>query len=43
LGGKIPPIAIRAFVLDIENKIIMASNYGNGLWKMKIPRRMLRY
>jgi photosystem II stability/assembly factor-like uncharacterized protein len=43
LEGKIPPIAIRDFVIDIENRKIIVSTYGNGLWQMKMPRRMLRY
>ncbi|MGK0368723.1 MAG: photosystem II stability/assembly factor-like uncharacterized protein [Bacteroidia bacterium] len=43
LEGKIPPIAIRDFMIDIENRKIIASTYGNGLWQMKMPRRMLRY
>ena len=39
LEGKISQIAICYFRIDIEN----LKTYGNGLWQMKIPRRMLRY
>ncbi|PCJ67245.1 MAG: hypothetical protein COA58_02705 [Bacteroidetes bacterium] len=43
LGGKIPPIVIRDFELDLDERTIYAGTYGNGLWKMKIPRKMLKY
>jgi photosystem II stability/assembly factor-like uncharacterized protein len=43
LKGKIPPIAIRDFEVNEEDRFIYAGTYGNGLWRMKIPRKMLRY
>ena len=41
LAGKIPPIAVRDFEIDWEGRWLYAATYGNGLWKMKIPRRYL--
>jgi photosystem II stability/assembly factor-like uncharacterized protein len=43
LTGKIAPIVVRDFEIDIGERTIYAGTYGNGLWKMKIPRKMLRY
>lgn len=43
LEGKIPPIAVRDFELDLVKRRLIAGTYGNGLWQMKIPRRMLKY
>lgn len=42
LKGKIPPVAIRDFEIDYSNDILYAATYGNGLWRMKIPRRYLK-
>lgn len=41
LNGKIPPIAVRDFEIDLANRWLYAATYGNGLWKMKIPLRYL--
>lgn len=43
LKGKIPYIAIRDFEVDEENRLIYAGTYGNGLWQMKIPKKMMMY
>jgi photosystem II stability/assembly factor-like uncharacterized protein len=42
LGGKIPPIAIRDFEIDLKKRYLYAATYGNGLWRMKIPRKLRR-
>ena len=42
IRGKIPNIAIRDFEVDIENRKLYAATYGNGLWRLKIPRKMLK-
>jgi photosystem II stability/assembly factor-like uncharacterized protein len=43
MKGRLPNIAIRDFEIDYENRWLYAGTYGNGLWKMKIPKKMLRY
>ncbi|MDB4107699.1 hypothetical protein N9595_04475 [Bacteroidia bacterium] len=43
LSGKIPPIASRDFIIDKARKRLIVSTYGNGLWYMKLPKKMLKY
>ena len=43
LSGNVTPTVVRDFEIDLEKRIIYAGTYGNGLWKMKIPKKMLRY
>jgi photosystem II stability/assembly factor-like uncharacterized protein len=42
LSGKMPPVMCKTFKVDEENRILYAGSYGNGLWKMKIPRKWFR-
>jgi photosystem II stability/assembly factor-like uncharacterized protein len=41
MGGKIPNVAIRDFEVDVVNGLLYAATYGNGLWRFKIPKKML--
>ncbi|NNJ55679.1 MAG: hypothetical protein HKP14_06085 [Bacteroidia bacterium] len=41
--GRIPNIAIRDFELDLKKRVLYAATYGTGMWRMKIPKKMLRY
>ncbi len=43
LSGKIPNIAIRDFDIDYDGRWLYAGTYGNGLWKLRIPRKMLKF
>ena len=42
LSGKMPPIMCKTFKIDKENRVLYAATYGNGLWKMKIPRKWFK-
>jgi photosystem II stability/assembly factor-like uncharacterized protein len=39
LSGQIPRIEVRDFEIDQKGKYLYAATYGNGVWRMKIPRK----
>ncbi len=43
LKGRIPNIAIRDFEFYLEKRVLYAGTYGNGLWKLKLPKKMLKF
>ncbi len=39
VSGKIPNIETRDFEIDKKGKYLYAGTYGNGVWRLKIPKK----
>jgi photosystem II stability/assembly factor-like uncharacterized protein len=42
LKGKMPEIMVKSMAINYKKRRLRVGTYGNGVWEMKIPRRMLR-
>jgi xyloglucan-specific exo-beta-1,4-glucanase len=42
LRGKMPQIMVKSMAINYKKRRLRVGTYGNGVWEMKIPRRMLK-
>lgn len=42
ISEDVPRIAMRDFEVDYKKKLVYVSTYGNGVWIMKLPDKMLK-
>ena len=42
MKGKMPEIMVKSIAINYKRRRLIVGTYGNGIWEMKIPRRMFK-